>query len=472
MPTGGSTLMSRLWLAMRAGLSFGGKRDYYEIFGYERNITPVQMLAKYERQDITQRVVESAPDALWAYPPELEDASPEVATAWEGMLKKGLLSAFLQADRLLAFDQFSVLWLGLPGSPNLPARNAKIEDIKYISAHGAGAVDVVKFEENAQDERFGLPLIYRIRIDRPGLPQSSGLAKEVHWTRIVHIVDRPLNGRLVSKPRLAPMYNLLDDILKVAGSSAETFWLVANRGMQVDIDKEMQLGAEDEAALSAELDEYQHQLRRTIRTRGVKINSLGTDPVDPNNVFMSLIGLLAAASNIPQRILLGAEAGQLASAQDRANWAEYIGRLQRTFAEPYVLLPFFQRMEGLGIIPKGLSEGLKYKWPDPFHQNPLEESQTMSAKARALVNLSRQSQYGTPYVGQKEGRVWLGLPPDLPPDDQYLIVEGSATGKKKEGGSPESGGAGGNDGSGDSGGGAQQTDTTPVHEGTADRTSN
>jgi uncharacterized membrane protein YgcG len=235
--------------------------------------------------------------------------------------------------------------------------------------------------------------------------------------------------------------------------------------MQVDVDKEMTLSDGDAAALSDEVDEYQHQLRRVLRTRGVKVTNLGSDLADPTGTFSTLLSLLAAATNIPQRILIGAEAGQLASAQDRANWAEFIARRRITYAQVYVMLPVLRRLEGLGLLPVGEALKVQYVWPHAFHQSPLEESQTMSAKARALINLSRQSQYGTPYVGLKEGRIWLGLPPELSADDSFLMPAAApSSGSKlggKQGGSQASGGAGGNDGSGDSGGGASNDPNAP-----------
>lgn len=465
---GASTLMQRMWLALRAGLSFKGNRDYYEIFGYNRNLTPADLMAKFDRQDIAQRVANSAPEAVWAYPPSLEGVG-DAQVLWGKLLERQVLPTLLQADKLCAFDTFSVLWLGMPGSVTTAASPKSLDDIVYITAHGAGTVTISRYESDTSSPRFGMPLIYDIRIDQQQVPASSAITRSVHWSRVVHLTDIPVQGRLFSAPRLLGVYNLLDDIMKVAGSAAETYWLAANRGLQVDVDKDMQFQKGDAEKLSDELDEYQHQLRRFIRTRGVKINNLGSDGVDPSGVFTTLMALLASTTNIPQRILMGAEAGQLASAQDRANWAEFIERRRTLVAEPYMLYPFFKHLEMLGLLAKGLADKIKYIWPEAFHQNPLEESQTMSAKARALINLSRQSQYGTPYVGMKEGRVWLGLPPELPSNDTLPMAK-EVKGSKKVGGSTTTGGAGGNDGSGDSGGGAAQTEQTPRSDGTGDPT--
>ncbi len=468
-----STLMQRMTLALRAGLSFGGSRDYYNVFGYKRLLTSEDLQAKFERQDIVQRVVNQPPEATWAYPPTIVQANAQ--KIWEELQKRKILSALLQADKLLYFGSYSILWLGLPGNSEMAANNKDVKDIAFISAHGGTAVKILKTEENTANPRYGLPTLYEVTIDRAGLPASAQMGKKVHWTRVIHVSDIPLQGRAYSIPRLQPIYNLLDDILKIAGSSAETFWLSANRGLQVDVDKEMTFGKGDAEALAAEVDEYQHQLRRVLKTRGVKVTNLGSDVADPQGTFNTLIGLLSSATNIPQRVLMGAEAGQLASQQDRANWSEYVERRRSTVAEPYILGPVFESMAALQMIDPEEVTDLEYEWPPAFRQNPLEISQTMSAKARALINLSRQSQYGTPYVGFKEGRELMGLPANLPAGDHLpmaVVPDKTAGGSKKTGGSKESGGAGGNDGSGDSGGGAQEPTTIPAKDGTADPASN
>lgn len=451
-------------LALRAGLAFNGARDYYNVFGYPRVLTVELLLAKYERQDLATRVVDMPPESTWAYPPMIGvakekdglrdvsvDTTSEFAKRWIELTQLGQLwPAVLQADKLCAFDSFSIIWLGLPGKADTQAPQIRNpEDILYMTALGAGNVKIKTYEQDTANPRFGQPLMYEVSMDRA---DGSKFTSAVHWSRVVHVADLPLQGKMFAIPRLARVYNLLEDIFKVAGASAETYWLIANRGMQVDVDKEMSFQKGDEEALSAELDEYQHQLRRYIRTRGVKITNLGSEVADPSGTFDKLLGLLAAATSIPQRILLGAEAGQLASEQDRANWAEYIERRRITYAQPYILLPIVQRLEMLGLVKKGTSKNMVFVWPDAFHQSPLEQAETMSAKARALINISRQSQYGTPYVGRKEARVWLGLSPELAEDDEYPPPP--AAKPAKQGGTSASGGSGGNDGSGDSGGGS------------------
>jgi hypothetical protein len=398
---------------VRAGFSFNGKRDLYSVYGYPHTLSSADLLAKYERQDIAQRVVDKPAEGIWVQPPTptgkgvaqgFKDKFSEVANHAD------LWTIMYQADRLCAFAPYSVIFLGLPGRPDSEAPQVRnVEELAYVQAYGADKVVIDSPEMDTSSPRYGLPLFYRLATTTPHP------SLRVHHSRIIHMVDRPLMGKTEAIPRLQVLYNLLEDVLKVAGGSAETFWLTANRGMQADIDPELQLSATDADELDNEIEEYQHNLRRFIRTRGVEIKNLGSDVADPSGVFKVLISLLAGATGIPQRILIGAEAGQLASEQDRANWADYVENRRKVFAEPYVLRPLVRKFQEIALLPENPRAQLEWEWPDAFKQNPLERSQTSAQYARALINMSRRNEKDNPIASDEECRVMMGLPEKPPP---------------------------------------------------------
>ena len=249
---------------------------------------------------------------------------------------------------------------------------------------------------------------------------------------------------------------LFDHILKVAGSSAETYWLTSNRGLQLDVDKDSQLSAEDAADLADEIEEYQNQQRRVLRTRGVKITDLGSSGVDPSGVFNVLIALTSSATGIPRRILTGSEAAHLSSEQDRANWADYIESRRRSFAWPNVLKPLITKLSDAGVF-VAPSKEVNVDWPSPYTLTPLEEGQMMAQKGRALSNITRQIQHGFLQTHQgeavldlEEGREMIGLPPE---------VTGTLPKVPEE--SPTGGGGDPNDEAPDEDGTDMETETNP-----------
>lgn len=407
-----STYLSRMMLALRAGLMFQGARDVYNVFGYTRIITWQHLHERYLRQDIAGRLVDLPAKALWTAPPTLEGPA-ELVKAWNDLVANGeIWSEILRADMILGFDEYAVLVFGLPGEIETApqTKGNKIFFIRAVAGHNA---QIKQLNSDMTSADFGNPIAYQLSLTGE---DTSSLSKTVHADRVVHLVNEDPLDRLKSAPRLVRVNNLLDDLLKVAGGSAETFWLTANRGMQADIDKDMEIDAADAAALSDELEEFQHQLRRFVRTRGVKINNLGTDVADPTGVFRVIISLLSSASGIPQRILIGAEAGQLASEQDRANWSYEVDRRRKYFGEPCVLRPIVRKLQKVGILPM-TDESFTFKWPEAFLMSPLEKGQAMAQQARAVANLSRQGQLGAPVTSVEEARVICGLPREMPSGD-------------------------------------------------------
>jgi len=84
---------------------------------------------------------------------------------------------------------------------------------------------------------------------------------------------------------------------------------------------------------------------------------------------------------------MGAEAGQLASAQDRANWAVTVEERRASFAQPRVLRPLCLKLIDLGFFTLEDLMKIVITWPEAFKLNPLERGQTSAQQARAAANL-------------------------------------------------------------------------------------
>ena len=424
-----SVMLQRMQLANLAGLQFEGARDLYTVFGYEKNLKPEQLLAKYKRQDIASRIVDAPPGATWSNPPVPTEGSAGVDEFITLAKDVKLWNAMYRADRLARLNPFSLLLFGFDRG-TLSSRATRADALLYVRAIGSRQVMEITYNSNPRDPRFGLPETYRIQFDDPqnktstGSGSTSASTREltVHYSRVVHVAENPLEDEVFGTPILEKCYNLLDDLLKVAGGTAETYWLTGNRGMQADIDKDMELNPEDTADLADEMEEYQHQLRRVLRTRGVKLNVLDSKTPDPNNTYKMIMSLISGTTGIPARILLGSEAGQLASEQDRANWAERIEERRALYATPWILEPTIELLQNVGLLPEG---DVEWEWPSAFIQNPLEQGQTMAQIARAVGNISRQTgnQSPMPLITREEARGVLGFPEDLTPEQEAELKE-------------------------------------------------
>ncbi len=430
-----NALLERMKWMKGFGTTFGGARDLYAVYGYKQLPMHKDFVFKYRRQDIARRIIHAPVDATWTDPPLLKVGASEW-TDWTKLAKEHDIWMYLhQADIFAGLGIFSILVVGMDdGSLSTPVRKGKAKKILYLQPYLEDSIDIVQVEENQSSPRFGKPVMYEITpgettLIAPATTQTKTKIQlrnkfQVHWTRVLHLADNTLENSIAGCSRLEPVYNTLDDLQKVCGSAAETFWLTGNRGMHIDIDKEMEMQSGDEEALSDEIDEYQNQLRRVIRTRGVKIANLGSDVADPKNTFSVLMSLLSSATGIPQRVLMGAEAGQLASQQDRANWAIQIAQRVAVFAEPKVLKPFLKLLHDAEVI--SVPEDLIISWPDPFKMNPLERAQTSAQTARSAVNIIRTMEsaqkIGTQFLSIEESREIIA------PGDKMPILVGTPSG--------------------------------------------
>lgn len=439
----GSWLLNRLSWALKAGLQFQGKRDLYAVFGWRYKLQFTDFLVKYARQGVATRIIDAPVDYTWLPYPCVE-ADKQFKDKLEALAAElNLWNTLIRADKLAGIGRYCLLFIGYDDIKNseelrLPVKAGSSRKVMFVQPYGEDVSSVASYNTDPSNPRYGRPELYNLNMKDPSLITASSVvplttdstamklpALKVHHSRIVHIAEGALEDDLNGIPRLMPIYNDLDDLMKVTGGSSEAFWLNSNRGMQADIDKEMELDPTDAAALEQEMEDYQHELRRIIRTRGVKLTPLGSDAPNPTGAFRTLISILSFSTGIPTRILLGSETGSLASQQDRINWAAHIMQRRLRFAEPRILLPFLASLVRAGVLSK--PQGLTINWADPFILSPLEKAQTMAQTARSAVNFAKQFAKGnTPITSVQEARTILGLTPEteipagtsLPDDDE------------------------------------------------------
>jgi hypothetical protein len=388
-------LLGRMSWMSRAGMTFEGSRDLWATFGYNRYLRSSDLYIKYQRQDVAKTIVEAPSDALWTRPPKIK-ADTAFLDAWAQLNRDiDIWDIFRRIDYCLGWSRMAIIVLGLDDGLKLdaPASLRPGTKVLYMQPYSELGVQIHDYDNDPNSSRFGLPVFYQISINETEHNQAGRslavprVAFKVHWTRVIHCADNVVEDNVFGRPRLEPVYNLLDDLLKIAGGSAETYWLTANRGMQMDLDKEMALSSDDAAALEDEVEEYHHNLRRFMRTRGVTITELGTRTASSKDPVDTVLSLISATTRIPKRLLMGSEAGQLASEQDRANWAERVDERREKFGRTRIVTPAVRRLVDLGVLPEPGEWSLL--WPNAFILGPLEAAQTSAQMARSAANLTK-----------------------------------------------------------------------------------
>lgn len=436
------------------GLTHGGKRNLYEVFGYPQEITADMLYMLYVRGGIAARIIRQFPQSTWRDEPIIRDLagssaeqldprgrtnksySPFCEAVEDFFEKYGLWRVIERADRVSSIGRFGIILLGFDDSDNLasPLRAGKSK-LLYASPYGEPGVQVTKWDSDPKSARFGMPEQYQVNQSTGmlGSGAPSRVALSVHWSRVIHIAEFLDSDDCYGVPRLLPVYNHLMDLEKVTGGAAETFWLAANRGLALWTEPEATLDEEEIANMKKQAEEFQHQLRRTLVGSGMRAEVLGADAPDSGPTADRLIDLISGTVGMPKRILLGTERGELSSSQDESNWSSRIDERRRNFASPMILKPLVQRLIATGNLPE--PEGMFWvEWPDVATLDPVQRSTVVLNKTNALTNYVRSPGVEFVVPMQEFRREFLELEeesefdmPDeldpLPEDEEVLVDE-------------------------------------------------
>lgn len=394
-----STLVSRSALANQLGVGFNGKRDYYEIFGYPLEVTYDTLYNLYDRDGLSSRAGDGIAEESWRKPPIVKDgdavlnaSEPTPEDKQTDFLKKlaefdkthHIYSLLMECDKMLAYSRYAGIFIGAPGNANTELTGKP--KIAYLEELDEGSMTVASNDTDKTSERYGMPTMYSITF------ADERTAVSAHWTRVIHFREGKEKGsRCYGKPRLRKALNYLLDLQKVVGGSSESFWLLIRKGLALVAREGVDMpqpGTAEYTALQDEIEEYEHQLRRTLRLRGVDIQDLGSEVPVAEGQFRLLLSALAGTLKTPQRIIIGSEAGQLASSQDDKNFSDVVSSRLTNFCYPMMATPFIQRMIDLGTLPEPSSGSFELEAPPLFELNPVEKITMAGGIASALSTMT------------------------------------------------------------------------------------
>ena len=385
-----SQLVGRAQLAYQMGFQYDGDRDIYKALGYPIKLEYNDFLGKYTRHEIAKAVIKRPVNATWQGKLELVESDQPKDTifeeTWEKLNRKLKLKTVLsRLDKLTGIGRYGVLVLGLDDVSDtdgfLKPVKRGVRKLMYVKPFGEKSAKITRFVSDPQDERYGLPLEYTIEASdvTDGAMTTSTKFIKIHYSRVIHITDDPLESEVYGTSRLEPIFNRLMDLDKVVGGDAEMFWRGARPGYEGKVDPEYQMTDEMKEDLKDQISEYENNLRRILINEGVDLKALAQQISDPKTHFDVIISCISAETGIPQRVLTGSERGELASTQDSNEWKDYVQSRREDHAEPNILRPLVDKLIELGVLPTP-KEDYDVKWSDLY---------SMSEKARVEIGKGR-----------------------------------------------------------------------------------
>lgn len=431
-----SLLVSRLKATGNLGLAFEGKRDYYKVLGYKRELVPQDYINAYLRDEAAGRIVDLPVDDCWIRQPVLIDGDErsddkkkkpksKFLQAWGVLEDMGILRYLKKVDKLQRLGRYGVILLGVNDKNTLDQPIARRlngpGDLLYLKPKPETMAQITTLDTDTNSKRFGKPLIYNVELGSTEFGSGIGMGvKAIHHSRILHVVEDSLDNDVLGIPILLRAFNRLSDFMKVVGGSSEAFWKNIRGGLAFVAPNGAAIGTGPNSKddLKAQIEEYDMGLRRILTLGGVEPHMLESMVVDPKGMFDVLISCLSLASGIPARILVGSERGELASSQDMVGWNNTIQARQIDHVEPNILRAFISWAIQWGIMQPPLSGSYDVEWGTVFSLSEIQKSE-MADKLSVAIQRYVSETGAVNVVGPNEFRERvLGWPPMSPEEIQ------------------------------------------------------
>lgn len=378
------------------------RRDISTECGHPTDIFIEDYSRVYERNGVGTRVVQVYADESWKTLPQVfEDTSPEL-TDFEKAFNEleeehSIMANLRQIDILSGVAYYGVLLMGFNDgaplrAPLNPGRSGGLE-LAYLRPLDNSAVSIAQWDTDESSPRFGKPTMYRLNlalgVDRVGVQTEpsieEGIGVDVHWTRVIHVLDNRRNSPVFGEPRLKPVFNRVLDVEKVSAGSAEMFWKGGFPGIAIETQPGLVETIEfDGDAVKQQMDAYMNGLQRYIALLGMSARTLEVQISDPKNFYELQMRLITTALAVPWRVFMGSEAAQLASDQDATNWNTRLNARRKNHIDPMILRPFLNRMIELGVLPQP-KEGYHIKWDDLNSPTDLDRARVADFITKALA---------------------------------------------------------------------------------------
>lgn len=398
-----SETLLRSEFAQLAGLQYDEDRDIYKVAGYPTEYDFATGWSRYKRQGVAKRIVDLLVNKTWRHKPEIldgEDDETEFTEAWNHLWDDlSLMTRFSQVDRMAAIGEFAILLLGFtdattdrdmaePVDPS--AFNGEL-GLAYVRGYKQKDVTVKQFVTEPNDPRHGLPDSYTVDLgggEGARKRQRSLGSVIVHHTRVLHVVEDPLDSDVYGIPRLQPVVNTLIDWEKAKAGSAEALWQLAARILFLDIDEKADVKQDDLDDLEDDLLNLVHDLRRHWIGQGMELNWLDGEVPDPTGVAELIKVAMAVDSGIPKRVLFGTETGERASEQDERAFLGTVGERIEQYAEPVIVRGFTDRMIDLGVLPEPSAGTYLLRWRPLFELSEMQKAEVNKTNAETANTLT------------------------------------------------------------------------------------
>lgn len=340
----------------------------------------------YKNNPVSGAIIDILTRQTWKKRPRLnteQEASRDVINTLLKTLKA--YPVLEDADRDALLGEFSVVVLGLPGNTEEPIERSSV--IAWVQSYSQAQATITEYYTDEDDPNFGKPKYYSIT----GRMGEKTVIKKYHASRCIHLSR---STKVKTTPYLTSLFNTTKDVLKTAGSGSEAVFRAACYILTAQANSDSPLletadsydalekvGRKDQPLVTTLISSMKSALQRgfgVVFGQGVDFKKIQSSPIATKDPFDTGLSILALKSGIPKRILMGNEAGELASTQDRNTLNDTIQTRQENYIVPKLLNEFVQKLIDIRFI-----RPFDYSWEFDVLTEPTEKEKAEATKAKS-----------------------------------------------------------------------------------------
>lgn len=310
---------------------------------------------------------------------------------------KGIYSLNIASEK---YDQ--VLVTNVEGKIEKKSADRKV---LYLRVFPETRAMVTRWETNRTSPRYNQPVSYLIALDAgtsfwngvSGMPTNT---VDVHWTRVVHVSGpgKTVNP-VASQPLLEPILNPLLNLDKIMGASGEAYW--KNCFSILVFETIPQLGPNvkiNRADLKDQVENLDNSLQRVLYLLGLQAKTLAPQVIDPTPHIQVNVSAVCVQMSVPVPVFQGYEIGEQASENNDDAWNDRVGKFQRTYLIPKIVVPLYDRLILVGALDEPGEEGYKAKYEPLDRQSAREKAEIAVQLTQAMASYvsSGMAEYITP----------------------------------------------------------------------------
>lgn len=420
--TASSIALARARL-LAPGMSLDQKRTQsWCEFGWPADVTNEMLYRLYRRGGVAHGAVEKIIGACWMTWPEVIEGGAEDAaaktSAWEDatakVLDPALWRQWSEADRRRLVSRYSGLILHVADNKTWDQPVVRSAALRQVTPVWAGALEPIDIVTDTSSPDYAKPRRWKYTEQPTG--GTAGRVVEIHPDRIFILGDWHSDAIGF----LEPAFNAFVSLEKVEGGSGESFLKNASRQISVNFDKDVDL-ASIAATYGVPLDELQQKFNDAAReinrgndqmliTQGAEVSPLVAPVADPEPTYGVNLQTVAAALDIPTKVLVGMQTGERASTEDqRYFYARCQSRRQDLSFDIGEFVDHLMRIKVLETRPD-----VSVLWDDLNAQTA--DQRLAGAKLMSDINQAAFDPANEPFT-KAEIRVAAGYEPEPTEDD-------------------------------------------------------